>query len=119
MFAPHRSTHRSMVNSNAIYKAINAERIRPKVVLSLEDVRNQIDRYIPILLTMNVYTMLLAFGLYCLQKTNRRAETLRFSENVIEKLEATREARKQKRLKSRERLDSNQILTKLQLTLTN
>ncbi|MCG8345035.1 MAG: IS3 family transposase [Chlorobiales bacterium] len=87
------------------HKTIKAECIRPKVALSLEDARNQIDGYIRFYNNERLHS---AIG-YIAPKDKLEGQDTQIFKERGQKLEAAREARKQKRLEYRERLNSNNV----------
>ncbi len=89
------------------HKTIKAECIRPKVALSLEDARNQIDGYISFYNNERLHS---AIG-YIAPKDKLEGRDTQIFKERDQKLEAAREARKQKRLEYRERLKSNNVST--------
>lgn len=89
------------------HKTIKAECIRPKVALSLEDARNQIDGYISFYNNKRLHS---AIG-YIAPKDKLEGQDTQIFKERDQKLEAAREARKQKRLEYRERLKSNNVST--------
>ena len=89
------------------HKTIKAECIRPRVALSLEDARNQIDGYISFYNNKRLHS---AIG-YIAPKDKLEGQDTQIFKERDQKLEAAREARKQKRLEYRERLKSNNVST--------
>lgn len=89
------------------HKTIKVECIRPKVALSLEDARNQIDGYISFYNNERLHS---AIG-YIAPKDKLEGQDTQIFKERDQKLEAAREARKQKRLEYRERLKSNNVST--------
>ena len=87
------------------HKTIKAECIRPRVALSLEDARNQIDGYISFYNNKRLHS---AIG-YIAPKDKLEGQDTQIFKERDQKLEAAREARKQKRLEYRERLKSNNV----------
>jgi len=89
------------------HKTIKTECIRPKVALSLEDARNQIDGYIRFYNDERLHS---AIG-YIAPKDKLEGRDTRIFKERDQKLEAAREARKQKRLEMRPALVSEKIAT--------
>lgn len=89
------------------HKTIKAECIRPKVALSLDDARNQITGYISFYNDERLHS---AIG-YIAPKDKLEGRDTQIFKERDQKLEAAREARKQKRLAMRLSLDSKQIST--------
>jgi len=89
------------------HKTIKAECIRPKVALSLDDARNQITGYISFYNDERLHS---AIG-YIAPKDKLEGRDTQIFKERDQKLEAAREARKQKRLEMRLSLDSKQIST--------
>lgn len=88
------------------HKTIKTECIRPKVALSLEDARNQLADYIRFYNDERLHS---AIG-YIAPNDKLGGRDRQIFKERDQKLEAAREARKQKRLQMRRRLDSNQIV---------
>ncbi|ARM31875.1 transposase [Prosthecochloris sp. HL-130-GSB] len=84
------------------HKTIKAECIRPKVALSLEDARNQIDSYIQ---RYNNERLHSAIG-YIAPKDKLESRDAQIFKERDQKLEAARDARKQKRIKKRNSIES-------------
>ena len=89
------------------HKTIKVERIRPQVPLSLEEARNQITGYIRYYNDERLHS---AIGYIAPKDKLDGRDTQIFTERD-QRLEAAREARKQKRLKMRPRLDFDKIST--------
>jgi len=88
------------------HKTIKTECIRPKVALSLEDARNQLADYIRFYNDERLHS---AIG-YIAPNDKLGGRDRQIFKERDQKPEAAREARKQKRLQMRRRLDSNQIV---------
>lgn len=88
------------------HKTIKTECIRPKVALSLEDARNQLADYIRFYNDERLHS---AIG-YIAPNDKLGGRDRQIFKERDQKLEAAREARKQKRLQMRRRLDSNQVV---------
>ncbi|MBM3162130.1 MAG: IS3 family transposase [Chlorobi bacterium] len=88
------------------HKTIKTECIRPKVALSLEDARNQLADYIRFYNDDRLHS---AIG-YIAPNDKLGGRDRQIFKERDQKLEAAREARKQKRLQMRRRLDSNQVV---------
>jgi len=84
------------------HKTIKSECIRPKVALSLEDARKQIDGYIRFYNNERLHS---AIG-YIAPKDKLEGRDTRIFKERDQKLEAAREARKQKRIEKRNSFDS-------------
>jgi putative transposase len=84
------------------HKTIKAECIRPKVALSLEDARNQIDSYIQ---RYNNERLHSAIG-YIAPKDKLEGRDAQIFKERDQKLEAARDARKQKRIEKRNSIES-------------
>jgi transposase InsO family protein len=89
------------------HKTIKTECIRPKVALSLEDARNQIDGYIRFYNEERLHS---AIG-YIAPKDKLECRDIQIFKERDQKLETAREARKQKRLEMRPALVSEKIAT--------
>ncbi len=89
------------------HKTIKVECIRPQVPLSLEEARNQITGYIRYYNDERLHS---AIGYIAPKDKLDGRDTQIFTERD-QRLEAAREARKQKRLKMRPRLDFDKIST--------
>lgn len=88
------------------HKTIKTECIRPKVALSLENARNQLADYIRFYNDERLHS---AIG-YIAPNDKLGGRDRQIFKERDQKLEAAREARKQKRLQMRRRLDSNQVV---------
>lgn len=84
------------------HKTIKAECIRPKVALSLEDARHQIDSYIQHYNNERLHS---AIG-YIAPKDKLEGRDAQIFNERDQKLDAAREARKQKRIEKRNSFDS-------------
>ncbi len=84
------------------HKTIKSECIRPKVALSLEDARNQIDGYIRFYNNERLHS---AIG-YIAPTDKLEGRDTRIFKERDQKLEAAREVRKQKRIEKRNSFDS-------------
>ncbi len=89
------------------HKTIKSECIRPKVALSLDDARNQIAGYISFYNDERLHS---AIG-YIAPKDKLEGRDTQIFKERDQKLEAAREARKQKRLEMRQSIYSKQIST--------
>ena len=89
------------------HKTIKSECIRPKVALSVEEARNQIVEYIRYYNDERLHS---AIG-YIAPKDKMEGHDIQIFTERDQKLEAAREARKQKRLELRLRPNSQQIST--------
>ena len=89
------------------HKTIKSECIRPKVVLSVEEARNQIIEYIRYYNDERLHS---AIG-YITPKDKMEGHDKQIFTERDQKLEVAREARKQKRLEMRLRPNSQQIST--------
>jgi len=88
-------------------KTIKSECIRPKVALSLDDARNQIAGYISFYNDERLHS---AIG-YIAPKDKLEGRDIQIFKERDQKLDAARQARKQKRLEMRQSLYSKQIST--------
>ena len=89
------------------HKTIKSECIRPKVALSVEEARNQIAEYIRYYNDESLHS---AIG-YITPKAKLEGRNTQIFTERDQKLEVSREVRKQKRLEMRLRPDSQQIST--------
>jgi len=107
------------------HKTIKAECIRPKVALSLEDARNQIDIYIQRYDNEQLHN---AIG-YIVSKDKLQGNDTQIFKERDQKLEAARDARKQKRFEKRNNIESfktpiilnnvNQLTQQIQFSISN